>query len=152
MESLKPNFHSPREKKRKILQRQELQEDVRRRYSVIMPSMSTWNMLPDDLRHAIGANFDARYNEEELIMFWRVNKERYDFMEAEERREIAFFHRRAKLARNPLRRQLCEHFISILFRLLHLLTFVGNEPLFCFRRSRFATERRTSPGPKGGGR
>nr|AWA44939.1 hypothetical protein SO29L03_000005 [Saccharum officinarum] len=48
-----------------------LKDDVRRRYSVIMPSPTTWNKLVDDFP-----------------------RETYDFKEEEERRDLAFFHRR----------------------------------------------------------
>jgi hypothetical protein len=41
MESLKVNIYLPYERKRKALKRQELQNGVRRRYNVIMPSPST---------------------------------------------------------------------------------------------------------------
>jgi hypothetical protein len=43
MESLKVRIRSPYERNRKALKRQELQVDVRRRFGVIMPSMTTWN-------------------------------------------------------------------------------------------------------------
>jgi hypothetical protein len=48
MEILKVNIHSPYKRKRKALKRQELQDGVRRRYNVIMPSPSTWTKLVDD--------------------------------------------------------------------------------------------------------
>jgi hypothetical protein len=47
MEILKVNIHSPYKRKGKALKRQELQDGVRR-YSVIMPSPSTWTKLVDD--------------------------------------------------------------------------------------------------------
>jgi hypothetical protein len=111
MESLKVNIYSPYERKRKALKRQELQDGVRRRYGVKMPSPSTWNKLLDDFPRVSGRNINVCYHEDELIRFWRQNKEAYDFKK-EEMRELAFFHRRDMAARNSLCRQLCEQFIS----------------------------------------
>jgi hypothetical protein len=114
MESLKVNIHSPYERKRKALKRQELQDCVRRRYSVIMPSPSTQNKLVDDFPRVTVRKINICYHEDELIRFWRQNKEAYDFKE-EERRDLAFFHRRDMVARNSLCHQLCEHFICKYF-------------------------------------
>jgi hypothetical protein len=74
MESLKVNIHSPHERKWKALKRQELQDDVRRRYSVIMPSPSTWYKLVDDFPRVTGRKINICYHEDELISFWRQNK------------------------------------------------------------------------------
>jgi hypothetical protein len=90
---------------------QELQDGVRRRYSVILPSPSIGNKLVDDFPQVTGHKINICYHEDELIRFWRQNKEAYDFKEEEERRDLALFHRRDMAARNSLCRQLCEHFI-----------------------------------------
>jgi hypothetical protein len=112
MENLKVNIHSPYERKRKTLKQQELQDGVRRTYNVIMPAPSTWNKLVDDFPRVTEDKINICYHEDELIRFWRQNKEAYNFKEEEEeRRELAFFHRRDMAARNSLCRQLCEHFI-----------------------------------------
>jgi hypothetical protein len=55
------------------------------------------------------------YHEDELIDFWQQNKEAHNHQEAEERREIAFFHRRAMEVPNPLSHQLCEYLILEFF-------------------------------------
>jgi hypothetical protein len=70
------------------------------------------------------------YHKDELMSFWRQNKEAYDPREPEEAREIAFFHRRAQEGSRPLNRHLCEYFISKLLRHVHLVTFVADEILF----------------------
>ena len=108
VESLKIRVHSPHERYRRALQRQERQLEVRRRYSVRMPSASTWNKLLEDFPRVTGRKLNWRFPDEELMSFWRQNKEAYDFREAEESRELAFFHRRAMEGPNHLRRQLCE--------------------------------------------
>jgi hypothetical protein len=61
-----------------------------------------------------GRRLSWYFEELELITFWRQHKETYDFKEAEDAREEAFFKRRQeedwakKLAKKSLRRRLCE--------------------------------------------
>jgi hypothetical protein len=47
MEDLNDNVHSPYMSERKRLKLHKVREDVQRSYSVIGPSMHTWNMLGD---------------------------------------------------------------------------------------------------------
>jgi hypothetical protein len=76
-------------------------------------------MLGGDFDRATDGKYKQKHDPEELIRFWQVNKERYDFMDAEHRRELEFFFRRRDRAlerarkekANPLCRQLCEHLI-----------------------------------------
>jgi hypothetical protein len=123
MVELKDNAHSPYISKRKRVKLHRLREDVWRRYNVIGPFMQTWNMLGDDFDRAIDGKYKQKQDPEELIRFWRFNKERYDFMDAEHSREIDFFLRQRDRAlersrqekANPLCRQFCEHLIPSLF-------------------------------------
>jgi hypothetical protein len=140
MAELKDNVHSPYMSERKRLKLHKLREDVRRRYSVIGPSVLTWNMLGDDFDRATDGKYKQKHDPEELIRFWQFNKERYDFLDAEHRREIDFFFRQRDQALQQVRqekgnrlcRQLCEHLIPSLFQLLHLVTTVGMNTCFVF--------------------
>jgi hypothetical protein len=88
MAELKGDVHSPYMSERKRLKLHKLREEVRRRYSVIGPSVHTWNMLGGDFDRAIDGKNKQKHDPKELIRFWQVNKERYDFMDAEHRREV----------------------------------------------------------------
>jgi hypothetical protein len=91
MAELKDNAHSPYMSERKRVKLHELREDVQRRYNLVGPSVQTWNMLGDDFDRAIDGKYKQKQDPEELIRFWRFNKECYDFMDAEHSREIDFF-------------------------------------------------------------
>ena len=67
--------------------------EVRMRYGVEMPSWKTRNRILEDLSRVTGRRLSFYNNEAELMSFWRQNKEAYDFKEAEDAREVAFFHR-----------------------------------------------------------
>ena len=71
------------------------------RYGVEMPSWKTRNRILKDFPRVTGRQLSFYNNEAELISFWRQNKEAYDFKEAEDAREMAFFHRH-------LNHRLCE--------------------------------------------
>jgi hypothetical protein len=119
MAELKGNAHSPYMRERKRVKLHKLREDVRKRYSVIGPSVHTWNLLGGDSDRATDGKYKQKHDSEELIRFWRVNKERYDFMDAEHRRKFEFFFRQrdralqraCKEKANPLCRWICEHLI-----------------------------------------
>jgi hypothetical protein len=121
MADLNDNVHSPYMSERKRLKLHKVREDVRRSYIVIGPSMHTWNMLGDDFDRATDGKYKQKHDSEELIRFWRVNTVRYDFMDAEHKREIDLFFRKRdrtlersrKEKATSLCRQLCEHLTSL---------------------------------------
>ena len=67
--------------------------EVRMRYGVEMPSWKTHTSILEDFPRVTGRQLSFSNNEAELISFWRQNKEAYDFKEAKDKREMAFFHR-----------------------------------------------------------
>jgi hypothetical protein len=123
MAELTDNVHSPYMSERKRLKLHKFREAVRRRHSVIEPYVQTWNMLGDDFDRATDGKYKQNHDPEELTRFWRFNKECYNFLDAEHRREIDIFFRQRDWAlerarqekAKPLCRQLCEHFIPSLF-------------------------------------
>jgi hypothetical protein len=60
MVELKDNAHSPYMSERKRMKLHKLREDVRRRYSVIGPSVQTWNMLGDDFDRATDRKYKQK--------------------------------------------------------------------------------------------
>ena len=97
MERLK--IHSPLEKDRKRWMR-EKQMEVRMRYGVEMPSWKTRNRILEDFTQVTGQQLNFYNNVAKSMSFWRQNKEAYDYKEAEDAREMTFFHRHI--------RRLCE--------------------------------------------
>ena len=91
MERLK--IHSPLDKGWKRWMREEKQMEVRMRYGVKMPSWKTHNRILEDFPRVTGRQLSFYNNEADLMSFWRQNKETYDFKEAEDKREMAFFQR-----------------------------------------------------------
>jgi hypothetical protein len=76
----------------KSLMREENKMEVRVRYEVQMSSWKTRNRILEDFPRVTGRKLDFYKNEDELMSFWRQNKEAYDFKEAEDKREMDFFH------------------------------------------------------------
>jgi hypothetical protein len=76
----------------KSLMREEKKMEVRVRYEVQMSSWKTRNRILEDFPRVTGRKLDFYKNEDELMSFWRQNKEAYDFKEAEDKREMDFFH------------------------------------------------------------
>ena len=70
------------------------------RYGVEMPSWKTCNRILEGFPRVTGRQLCFYNNEAELMSFWRQNKEDYDFKEAEDKRDMAFFRRHL--------RRLCE--------------------------------------------
>jgi hypothetical protein len=71
----------------------EKQMEVKMRYGVDMPSWKTRNRILEDFPRVTGWQLSFYNNEAELMSFWRQNKEAYDFKEAEDKRDMAFFQR-----------------------------------------------------------
>ena len=67
--------------------------EVRMRYGVEMPSWKIHNRILEDFPRVTGRPLNYYNSEDELMSFWRQNKEAYDFKEAEDKREMVFFHR-----------------------------------------------------------
>jgi thymidylate synthase len=82
----------PLEKEMKSLMREEKKMEVRMRYGVQMPSWKTRNQIAEDFPRVTGRKLHFYNNKDELMSFWRQNKEVYDFKESEDEREMAFFH------------------------------------------------------------
>jgi hypothetical protein len=82
---------------------------VRRKYGVEMPSWKTSNRILEDFPRVTGQQLNFHYNDDQLMSFWRQNKEAYDFREAEDAREHAFFHMRVQEeGGKALKHRLCE--------------------------------------------
>jgi hypothetical protein len=62
-------------------------------------------MLDDDFDRATDGKYKQKHDPEELIRFWWVNKERYDFMDAEYKREINLFFRKRDRALERSRKE-----------------------------------------------
>jgi hypothetical protein len=75
----------------KSLMREEKKMEVRVRYEVQMSSWKTRNRILEDFPRVVGRKLDFYKNEDELMSFWRQNKEACDFKEAEDKREMDFF-------------------------------------------------------------
>ena len=61
------------------------------RYEVEIPSWKTRNRILEDFPRVTGRQLSFYNNEAKLMSLWRQNKEAYDFKEAEDAREMAFF-------------------------------------------------------------
>jgi hypothetical protein len=85
-------IHSPLEKDKKRWMREEKQMDVRMRYGVDMPSWKTRNRILEDFPRVTGRPLNYYNSEDELMSFWRQNKEAYDFKEVEDAWEMVFSH------------------------------------------------------------
>jgi hypothetical protein len=72
--------------------REEKKMEVRMRYGVQMSSWKTCNQIAEDFPRVTDRKLYFYNNEDELMSFWRQNKEAYDFKESEHEREMAFFH------------------------------------------------------------
>jgi hypothetical protein len=66
--------------------------DVRMRYGVDMPSWKTRNRILEDFPWVTGRPLNYYNSEDELMSFWRQNKEAYDFKEVEDAWEMVFSH------------------------------------------------------------